>query len=238
MNCRSAESLFSAFLDDELNQKERRGLEAHLLSCKRCALSVRELRVALDFLHEMPQVETSPHFEADVMARIRSGEAMRPSMVEWFRRWLEPAVLRPFFLAGAGACAVWIAVQVAPQFDLFGRKNAMVAENGKAAATSPATAGVAAGPVSQETPVEVARIDTPSRAVKRTVAPSTSGVAVADRAPSSGDATVDDALPNPGARYVDEYITDQFYLERQVDGADPEITPVSGRASDDVYIEF
>ena len=48
MNCRSAESLFSAFLDDELNQNERRFLESHLLSCRRCTASMRELKASLD----------------------------------------------------------------------------------------------------------------------------------------------------------------------------------------------
>ena len=57
MNCRSAESLFSAFLDDELNQKERRGLEAHLLSCKRCSMSVRELRASLQLLDAVDLID-------------------------------------------------------------------------------------------------------------------------------------------------------------------------------------
>ena len=247
MNCRSAESLFSAFLDDELNQKERRGLEAHLLGCKRCSLSVRELRVALQFLHAAPEVETSPHFEADVMARIRSGEAMRPSTIEWLRRLLEPAALRPLFLAGAGACAVWIAVIVTNQHPEFfqGQRGRLASSDRPAVTAPPSTSGSTNSSGLASAPaVEVARAETPSNAAGRTVAPRANAtdpaadVASLDRSLTPDQPADDVTLPNPGARYVDEYITDQFYLERQVDGADPGITPVSGRASDDGYITF
>lgn len=249
MNCRSAESLFSAFVDDELNQKERRGLEAHLLSCKRCSLSVRELRVALQYLHAAPEVETSPHFEDDVMARIRSGEAMRPSMVEWLRRRLEPAALRPLFLAGAGACAVWIAIVVSERGFLPGGGQD-VASGDRPSVTAPPTAGGSEAPTgstSDRAPapaVEIARAEAPSNPAGRTVAPRgastdpAADVAALERNPAPNQQSDEVALPNPGSRYVDEYITDQFYLERQVDGADPGITPVSGRPSDDVYITF
>ena len=112
MNCRSAEPLLSAFLEDDLSQKERRSLEAHILACRRCSLSVRELRATLELMQNVPYVETSPHFEEDLLARIRSGEAMRPTVVEWLKGLMEPARLRPLFLAGAGACAVWIGVML------------------------------------------------------------------------------------------------------------------------------
>lgn len=250
MNCRSAESLFSAFLDDELSQNERRGLEAHLLSCKRCSHSVRELRAALQFLHAAPEVETSPHFEDDLMARIRSGEAMRPSMIEWLRRRLEPAALRPLFLAGAGACAVWIAVFVAnPDHGFIRGGGSGIASNDRPAVTAPPSAGVASGTAADGATApaasapELARAEAPSNVAGRATAPRgrstdpAAEVAALERN-SVPDAGSDVTIPNPGARYVDEYITDQFYLERQVDGADPGITPVSGRPSDDGYITF
>jgi anti-sigma factor RsiW len=110
MNCRSAESLFSAFIEDELSQEERRSLESHLLACRRCALSVKELRATLELCSTLPTFETDAHFEEDVMDRIRSGEALRPTLIEWLRETLTPARLRPAFLAGATVCAAWIAV--------------------------------------------------------------------------------------------------------------------------------
>jgi anti-sigma factor RsiW len=100
MNCRSAESLFSAFVEDELNQKERRFLESHLLSCRRCTASMRELKASMDLCGALPMVDTSPHFEDDVMTMIRSGEALRPSLIEWLRGLVTIDRIRPFALAG------------------------------------------------------------------------------------------------------------------------------------------
>ena len=50
----------------------------------------------------------------------------------------------------------------------------------------------------------------------------------------------DIAIPNPGSRYDDQYITDQFFLEKDFGGSNnnPTITPVSDRPSDDVFITF
>jgi len=113
MNCRNAESLFSAFLDDELSQGERRHFESHLLGCRRCSQSVRELKGAMALVNDAvtaSAVEMSPHFEDDLMDRIRSGEAMRPTVIEWIQSFLVPDRLRPVFIVGASACAVFVAV--------------------------------------------------------------------------------------------------------------------------------
>ena len=111
MNCRSAESLFSALIEDELSQNERRSLESHLLSCRKCSVSLKETRAAMDLFQSLPMEDTSPHFEEDVMVRIRSGEGLRPSLIEWLRGMLAPpAWLRPVAVAGAGACAVCVAL--------------------------------------------------------------------------------------------------------------------------------
>ena len=109
MNCRSTESLFSAFLDDALSQSERRSFEAHLLGCRRCSLSLREMKSTLALLDDVakaPAPELAPHFEDDLMARIRSGEAMRPTMVEWLQGWFGLDRLRPALATGAAAAAV------------------------------------------------------------------------------------------------------------------------------------
>ncbi len=263
MNCRSAESLFSAFLEDELNQKERRSLETHLLGCRRCSLSLREVRAMLQLLPGAAVAETSPHFEEDVLARIRSGEAMRPTFVEWVHGLFEPARLRPLFLAGAGVCTVWIAFLVAdPERGLLRRSEIARGTGATAGAKvevlasdapvtqpgsvpSPATDGGDTGanaapdptigqpsslqPVASTTqPVSSPRPDTAS-----------TGYARAERETPAAGSAPESSVPDPGSRYVDEYITDQFFLERGFEGSDnPTITPVSDRPSDDVYIIF
>jgi anti-sigma factor RsiW len=248
MNCRSAESLFSALIEDELSQKERRFLESHLLSCRKCSVSLKETRAAMQLFQSLPSEETSPHFEEDVMARIRSGEGLRPSLVEWARGLLAPAWLRPVAVAGAGACAVWVAALIANPF-LNPRKDtapiaAIEAPAPSADAVSaPSTtndpeAGVVQGPTTPVAPgTELAGVSVqPSRTASREA--STRADATASReTPAQG--LTGGELPNPGAGYIDEYITDQFYLERGNGGSGtPSVTPVSGRPSDDVYIVF
>jgi putative zinc finger protein len=258
MNCRSAESLFSALVEDELSQKERRFLEAHLLSCRKCSVGLKEMRAAMELFRDLPMEETSPHFEEDVMVRIRSGEGLRPSMAEWLRGLLAPAWLRPVAVAGAGACAVWIAALVAYPVLHREDKPATVASGVTAGSVTtqiaaPATTESADAPVvaantpSDKAPsrsaeatapsvIESARPLPPATADARPSQPS--GLAVAPRqAPAQGFTNGGDPS-NPSAGYVDEYITDQFYLERGNGSVNPSVTPVSGRPSDDVYIIF
>ena len=245
MNCRSAASLFSAFLEDELNQKERRSLEAHLLSCKRCSLDLREFRATLDVLPSVPVYETSPHFEQDLLERIRSGEAMRPGVVEWLRSALAPDRLRPVFLAGAGACAVFIGFTVVARMDpsllsfVQQKKTNTVAMVTPPPAPAPAasTAPVNATPGDQRTVSIPAGTVTPK--LKGRAGASEGGYAWAERAVPAGQSASDSVIPNPASQYDDEYIQDQFYLNRTSTGTtSTTITPVSDQASDDATITF
>ena len=253
MNCRSAEPLLSAFLEDDLSQKERRSLEAHLLACRRCSLSLRELRATLELIQNVPFMETSPHFEEDLLARIRSGEALRPTVVEWLKGLLEPARLRPLFLAGAGACAVWIGVTLVNPYGVIRRATvAGVTANslktpGPSAAIPPSTSQAKIEVASLAAlPAGVRPVPGQRQPTGRTVSQSSHAPGVTP----SGD-TLDEndwptpapglgaAIANPASRYDDQYITDQFFLERDLGGPNnPTITPVSDRPSDDVYITF
>ncbi|HSQ59380.1 MAG TPA: zf-HC2 domain-containing protein [Acidobacteriota bacterium] len=257
MNCRSAESLFSALIEDELSQKERRFLEAHLLSCRKCSVSLKETRAAMEMFQSLPTEETSPHFEEDVMARIRSGEGLRPSLVEWLRGLLAPAWLRPVAVAGAGACAVWIAALVAGPYLNPGDRTAPVAvvtpapstgeTSAPAGSDAPEGTSVAqgsVGPTRAPSSAELAGVTAPpSRpdlsASTRARTEEPADLATAPRE-TAGQGFAEGGDPStPSASYVDEYITDQFYLERGNGGSSsPGITPVSGRPSDDVYIVF
>jgi anti-sigma factor RsiW len=114
MNCRSAESLFSSYIEDEISQEERRALESHFMGCRRCSLSMRQVRATMSMLSGLPEVAPSAHFDEEVYARIRSGEGLRPSAAEVIRELFLPARWRPAFVAGAGACAVLLTVMVSP----------------------------------------------------------------------------------------------------------------------------
>jgi hypothetical protein len=164
---------------------------------------------------------------------IRSGEAMRPSLIEWLRGLVTLDRIRPFALAGAGASAVLVAGIVMH----WGPQGTQVADHSTSAPVIQA-----ATPAEVATPdgTELATVTTPAPApaASAPTAKTDAGYAWADhnvRASSIPDTTV----PNPGSRYEDEYITDQFILERGLDGGNnPTVTPVSGRPSDDVYITF
>ena len=250
MNCRSAETLYSAFLEDELNQEERRSLEAHLMGCRRCSVAVKELRETLALVSSLPAVETSPHFEEEIFDRIRSGEALRPTLIEWLGGFLTPERLRPVFLSGAAVCALYIAVIVArPSYLPWG---GAVAKHESAApstsdAGSLASSGAPSAPGTGSAPAASAPVFGP-RAALASSAPAGSNSAKsgangddfqwADSQVPVATAGSDSALLDPASRFQDEYIIDQFYLNRGTDRGTQSIVPVSGNSSDDVYITF
>jgi len=254
MNCRSAESLYSAFIEDELSQEEQRSLEAHLMGCRRCSVAVKELRETLVLMSALPTVETSPHFEEEVFDRIRSGEALRPTLIEWLSDFWTAARLRPVFLGGAAVCALWIAVIVARPSTFLPSGGA--GQNREAAApssNSPNGALTSSGDVATAPGTETANAASAPvfgpRAALASSAPAGASRS-ANRGSKAGDdfqwvdsqvpvaaAGSDSALRDPGARFQDEYIIDQFYLDRGGRDAAP-IVPVSGNSTDDVYITF
>jgi anti-sigma factor RsiW len=247
MNCRSAESLYSAFIEDELSQKERRYLEAHLLGCRRCSLAVRELRATIALTQSLPAAEVSEHFEEDVLLRIRSGEALRPSIVEWLAGVASPIRLRPVFAASVGVCAASIAAFV------------LLSTSPRPAPTTSAVPGTASSAPSTEapdaskaapsaatvaerlapTPVRTAAApvpDTQRRLRRSDVEVIQSPLALEGSLATGDSARVQGRPLEP--QYLDEYILDQFYLERMPVSRDPSMVPASGNPNDDVYITF
>jgi len=240
MNCRSAESLFSSYIEDEISQEERRNVESHLMGCRRCSLAMREVRATMSMLAGIPEVEVQPsaHFDEDVYARIRSGEGLRPTAVEWIRELFVPARLRPVFMAGAGVCAVAIAAFVSPLGQSFVHRtevSATVAARPEATATesSPREAVPAPGMTAPSTTL-VQTTPTP-RATPRE---RTSSViaAASQQNPVAGDSIVDGRIDRP--RYDDQIINDTFYLERGSQGQNPAIVPVNETQGDGVYVIF
>jgi len=237
MNCRSAEHLFSSFVEDELSQRERRSLEEHLEACSRCSMAVEEMRATVDLLATLPSYETGPAFEEEVMDRIRSGEALRPGLVEWLSEHLSPTRLRPVFLTGAAACAVWIAVLIANPMQRFAPGSG-----------SPELARVAPATETETAPQAPAPGSGLGSAASAPAAPR--GDVIASASPSRGASTAqlgpapaasesaDSARANGAVPYQDEYILDQFYLNRSGEDGIHSIVPVSGRTTDDVYITF
>jgi hypothetical protein len=244
MNCRSAESLYSAFIEDELSQKERRDLEAHLLACRRCSVAVRDLRATIALTRSLPAAAVSEHFEEDVLARIRSGEALRPSLLEWLAGLLAPVRLRPVLAASAAICAVGVAailflrppgpsssVATAPSVTA-------VAPSGPAApqAAPPAAEGIEHRAATSVRTAQAPAGDASQRLRRSEVQVIQSPLAL-EGSLATGDSARFQGRPLE-PQYQDEYILDQFYIERTPADRDPSMVPASGNPNDDVYIIF
>lgn len=244
MNCRSAEDLFSPFLEEELSQRERRELEVHLDGCRRCSTAIEELRATVALMGSLPSYETGPHFEEEVMDRIRSGEALRPTIVEWLSEWLAPARLRPVFLTGAAACAAWIAfIMLNPAGQqatmLADRPHTQTPAASSAAKPSDSPALPSGSDViaSAPSPASGSQVTTPARSAGSHDRGTFRTAAEAEVA-SRSTQTPDSSIGNDAAPFQDEYILDQFYLNRSSEDGVHSIVPVTGRPSDDVYITF
>jgi anti-sigma factor RsiW len=251
MNCRSAEALYSAFIEDELNQEERRSLEAHLMGCRRCSVAVKDLKETLALVSALPMVETSPHFEDEIFDRIRSGEALRPTMVEWLGGFFTADRLRPVFLGGAAVCALWIGVIVMHPDAYFPKSGTVANRETGAANTNPtdtgslaSSGGASATPGTESAPAAPAFGPRSALASsEKTAAPPSKRVSTkpgeefqwADSHVPVASGGSDSAVADPG--FQDEYILDQFHLDRG-DRGTQSIVPVTGNASDDVYITF
>ena len=242
MNCRSAEPLFSSYVEDELSQKERHELEGHLEECSRCSAAVQEMRATIDLLGALPSYETGPAFEEEVMDRIRSGEALRPSLVEWLSELLTPVRLRPLFLAGAAGCAIWIATFVGNPVTYVSRlAHGNDARPGATSSTSTVASTAPAVPVTKAvtpapTPMPPGEVVASAPSLPR--AASSSRSTPLEEGATAFAPAADSARANGSAPYQDEYILDQFYLNRSGEDGVHSIVPVSGRTTDDVYITF
>lgn len=249
MNCRSAESLYSAFIEDELSQKERRGLEAHLLGCRRCSQAVRELRGTIALTRSLPAVAASDHFEEDVLARIRSGEALRPSLLEWLAGLMAPVRLRPVLAASAGICAVGVAAILflrppspspVPEPSAASGSDVSVASSATPAPpeASPSDASVSAEHAAAA-PVRTAErpVPEPQRRLRRSDVQVIQSPLALEGSLAIGDSAGIQGRPLE-PQYQDEYILDQFYIERTPVDRDPSMVPASGSPNDDVYITF
>ena len=241
MNCRSAESLFSSYLEDEISQEERRNVESHLMGCRRCSLAMREVRATMSMLARTPEAEVQPsaHFDEDVYARIRSGEGLRPTAVEWIRELLVPTRLRPAFMAGAGVCAVAIATLVSP----FGQSllhpaavNSSIAARpeGTSSVGLPSHEAAPASGISAPATTVVQTTPAPGSAPRQRMS---SAIASASQPnPVASDSIVDSRIDRP--HFDDQIINDTFYLERGSQGQNPAVVPVNETQGDGVYVIF
>lgn len=104
-----ANQLLSAYLERDLGETERAGVEAHLAGCVACRADLGDLRAAVVLLHQLPTPEAPPFLAGRVMARIRDGEARPAGWREWLPKLAAPAVAAVLAAVVAGASVVYLA---------------------------------------------------------------------------------------------------------------------------------
>lgn len=94
MTCERIEELLSAYLEGELSEDARRGLEAHCASCPDCAALLAALRETREALAGFPEAEPP----AGLMAGLYAIPARKRKLRPFFEVLLRPA-LQPVYAA-------------------------------------------------------------------------------------------------------------------------------------------
>lgn len=76
MKCRKIEKKLSAFLDNELKEKERRKIREHLKICPLCTQKLRELSLIQKFVKELEGIEPSLYLWDNLLKRISSTKSL------------------------------------------------------------------------------------------------------------------------------------------------------------------
>lgn len=109
MNHMRARELLSAYLERDLEEVARTGVEAHLADCDRCGAELQDLRATVALLRRLPAPEPPLHLATRVMARIADGEARPAGLRAWLAKLAAPLVAAPLAAAVAAAVVVWFA---------------------------------------------------------------------------------------------------------------------------------
>jgi hypothetical protein len=71
INCAHCKEQLSAYLDGIMTAEEKKLIKEHLSTCKRCSLSLSELKKTQETLHNLEEVEPPPWFTQKIMNRVR-----------------------------------------------------------------------------------------------------------------------------------------------------------------------
>ncbi len=105
MNCKTACSLISDYLDDQLADSLKQSFEAHIACCQICACKVSETREILVSL-SLLSVEKSP---VDCWEQVRQSIIILPKpRPQWWRGVLRPMVAAPAAVVAALILALFI----------------------------------------------------------------------------------------------------------------------------------
>lgn len=121
MNHADVKQHLADYLEGDLPLETRAGVDAHIDGCLECAQEVDEMQRTIRLLRTLPEPETPPMIAANVMRRIRAGEA-EPGFLGRISRAIG-GVLEPTFVlpatAVAAAALVAMVVQDPSAFSRF-----------------------------------------------------------------------------------------------------------------------
>lgn len=88
MRCQQAQEWMSERLDGVLEPARESGLEQHLHQCAACQQEWQELQTSWDLLGQLPELEPSPLFRAQVWEKLRQQPEPATVAWPWWRRCL------------------------------------------------------------------------------------------------------------------------------------------------------
>lgn len=87
MKCKRVKRRLSAFLDDELKEKEKKEVKWHLEGCSSCSKELEGLSFSWDILLKLEPVEPPPYIIQRTIAEVTAGKEKMP--------WWQEILLRP-----------------------------------------------------------------------------------------------------------------------------------------------
>jgi len=197
VTCHEARELFSAFVDDELDPRERSALDAHLVGCADCRRELDRFGRTVSLVQALPPERAPAGFVDRVVTRARPApwpvRLVRGLFVPWTKLPLEAAAILL-----VGGLAVWVYQQTPEQ------QQSVRLEQAPPSAEAPAPVEA---PARVETP---AGVEEPARApapvesfTRRADAPATPAAPAVPAAPAAPPAPAP-ATPAPSERSRNE----------------------------------
>jgi anti-sigma factor RsiW len=135
MNCRDAQELLSALIDEQVTDAEEIAVRAHLESCPACRDALSEIEQAAAAVRDLPRVEVGRDFTDRVMARVGRERSRRAPGERWtgWRAWTALEFLPAPALRVAAALVLGLLVGFgAARLGGNGARSSLVAEQAPA----------------------------------------------------------------------------------------------------------
>ena len=90
MGCDEVKNLFSNYIENDIDNKEKKLMEGHLAICANCAKELQNLKEIVSGLKKLPEVEPPPYFLEAVRARMEEPSAL----AKFLRRLFVPVYIK------------------------------------------------------------------------------------------------------------------------------------------------